>query len=158
VLALLPPYTATGLRLRLLRAAGVAVGDGTGIGGQIWVGGGPRPAERLTIGGGCFLNDGCRFDVSAPITIEDDVFLAHDVAILTASHELGSSARRAGHTTASPVTIERGCWIGARVTILGGVTIGRGSVVAAGAVVIGSVPADTLVGGVPATVLRALTD
>ncbi len=64
--------------------------------------------------------------------------------------------RRAGRSIAAPVVIEPGSWIGARATILGGVTIGEGAVVAAGAVVTRSVPPDTLVGGVPATVIREL--
>jgi maltose O-acetyltransferase len=153
---LLAPYTGNWVRLRLLRAAGVTVGEGTGVGGRLWIAGGARPASRLVIGAGCFVNDGCRFDVSAPVTIGDGVHLGHDVAVLTASHELGPSDRRAGAGTAAPVTIGRGAWIGARATVLGGVTVGDGAVVAAGAVVVSSVPPDTLVGGVPAAVLRDL--
>jgi maltose O-acetyltransferase len=153
---LLAPYTGNWVRLRLLRAAGVTVGEGTGVGGRLWIAGGVRPASRLVIGAGCFVNDGCRFDVSAPVTIGDGAHLGHDVALLTASHALGPSERRAGDSTADPVTIGRGAWIGARATVLGGVTVGDGAVVAAGAVVVSSVPPDTLVGGVPAVVLRTL--
>jgi acetyltransferase-like isoleucine patch superfamily enzyme len=155
---LFPPYTANALRVLVLRAGGVRIGERTGIGGRLWVAGGPRPADRIEIGVDCFLNDGCRFDVSAPVTIGDNVFFGHDVAVLTASHTLGDSSRRAGPMVAEPVTIERGSWIGARVTILGGVTIGRASVVAAGAVVTRSVAPDTLVGGVPAVVIRELDE
>lgn len=69
---------------------------------------------------------------------------------------MGSSERRAGAGWAKPIHIEDGCWIGARVTVLGGVRIGRGSVVAAGAVVTRDVPENCLVGGVPARLLRQL--
>src|SRR5215218_6797175 len=62
---LLPPYTATALRLGLLRTAGVTIGARTGIGGRMWIAGGPRPAGRIRIGADCFVNDGCRIDVSA---------------------------------------------------------------------------------------------
>jgi maltose O-acetyltransferase len=158
VAGLLPPYTANSLRVLLLRAGGLSIGERTGIGGRLWVAGGPRPASRLEIGADCVLNDGCRFDVAAPVRIGDNVFLGHEVAVLTASHPLGNSSRRAGPVVAEPITIERGSWIGARATILGGVTIGAASVVAAGAVVTRSVAPNTLVGGVPATVIRELDD
>jgi acetyltransferase-like isoleucine patch superfamily enzyme len=153
---LLPPYTGDSTRVRLLRAGGLRIGAGTSIGGRLWVAGGPRPASRIDIGCGCFLNDGCRFDVSAPVTIGDGVFFGHEAAVLTSSHLLGDRSRRAGLTVADPVVIGSGSWIGARATILGGVTIGESAVVAAGAVVVRSVPPDTLVGGVPAKVIRNL--
>ncbi len=156
LLRLLPTYALGGVRLRALRLAGIRAGDGTGIGGRMWVAGGPDPASRLTLGARCFVNDGCRFDTCAPITIGDDVHLGHDVAVLTATHDLGGPDLRAGRTTGRPITIERGSWIGARATILAGVTIGAGSVVAAGAVVDRSVPPSTLVGGVPARPIRDL--
>lgn len=67
-------------------------------------------------------------------------------------------SRREAHGTsfALPIRIEADCWIGARATILPGVTIGRGATVAAGAVVIKDVEAETLVGGVPARFIRSL--
>ncbi len=153
---MLPPYTAVRARVRLLRAGGLRIGRGSGIGGRLWVAGGPRPAGRIEIGSDCFVNDGCRFDVSAPVVLGDHVFLGHDVAVITASHALGDSTRRAGDVVAGPITIEAGSWIGARATLLGGVTIGRSAVVAAGSVVTRSVPPGVMVGGVPARVIREL--
>lgn len=152
----LPPYTSSWLRVGLLRAGGLHIGEHTGVGGRLWVAGGPRPGTRLRLGANCFLNDGCRFDVSAPVVIEDEVYLGHDVAVLTASHKMGNNWRRAAGTVAEPITIERGAWLGARAVVLGGVTIGAGAVVAAGAVVTRSVPPDVLVGGVPAVLIREL--
>jgi acetyltransferase-like isoleucine patch superfamily enzyme len=153
---MLPPYTANALRVRLLRAGGVKIGERTGIAGRLWIAGGARPASRLVIGNGCLVNDGCRFDVSAPVTIRDGAFVGHDVAVITSSHELGDATRRAGRDIAQPVVIGAGSWVGARATILGGVTIGDGAVVAAGAVVTRSVAQNTLVGGVPAAWIRDL--
>jgi maltose O-acetyltransferase len=153
---LLPPYHGTWLRLWLLRAAGLRIGSDSGIGGRLWVAGGPHPASRLEIGARCFLNDGCRFDVSAPVVMGDNVYLGHDVAMLTASHRLGGRSHRAGLSFAEPITIGSGSWVGARAVVLGGVTIGEGAVVAAGAVVTRSVPPNTLVGGVPAVLIREL--
>lgn len=152
----LPPYTSGWLRIRLLRAGGLTIGEHTGIGGRLWVAGGPRPGSRLQIGARCFLNDACRFDVSAPVVIGDNVYLGHEVAVLTASHKMGDRWQRAGSTVAEPISIQRGAWLGARAIILGGVTIGEGAVVAAGAVVTRSVPPNTLVGGVPAVPIREL--
>lgn len=154
--AALPPYSLGALRLRVLRLGGLRIGDDAGIGGRIWVAGGHRPASRLLIGRRCFVNDGCRFDANALITIGDDAYLAHEVAVLTASHDLGEGDRRAGAVRAEPVSIGEGAWIGARATILGGVAIGAGSIVAAGAVVNRSVPPSTVVGGVPAKEITTL--
>ena len=153
---ILPPYAVGALRVRLLRLGGLQIGRGTQIGGRMWVAGGLLPASRLLIGNDGFVNDGCRFDVSAPILIGDHVFIGHDVAIITSSHDHGGAERRAGANAAAAVRIERGSWVGARATILGGVTIGEGAVVAAGAVVTRSVASSTMVGGVPATLLREL--
>ena len=152
----LPPYTSSATRRLLLRAGGLSIGEGTGIGGRLWVAGGARPASRLQIGCECFINDGCRFDVSAQVTVGDRAFLGHEVAVITASHLPGTRLQRAGANVAEPVVIEAGSWIGARATILGGVTIGEGAVVAAGAVVTRSVAPNTMVGGVPATLIREL--
>ena len=70
----------------------------------------------------------------------------------TLNHFLEPERRRFTH--AAPITIGRGVWIGSHATILQGVTIGDNAVVAAGAVVTRDVPADTVVGGVPAKVIR----
>jgi maltose O-acetyltransferase len=153
---LLPTYAFGAVRLRLLRLGGIRIGPGSGVGGAVRVAGGASPARNLTLGADCFVNDGCRFDASAPITIGDGVYLGHDVAVLTATHDLGGPERRAGHLQGRPITIEDGAWVGARATILPGVTIGAGSVVAAGAVVHASVKPHTMVGGVPARRIRDL--
>ena len=102
---LLPPYTSRWLRIRLLRAGGLTIGEHTGIGGRLWVAGGPQPGSRLQIGARCFLNDACRFDVSAPVVIGDNVYLGHDVAVLTASHKMGDRWQRAGSIVAEPISI-----------------------------------------------------
>ncbi|MGD9753769.1 MAG: acyltransferase [Acidimicrobiia bacterium] len=77
--------------------------------------------------------------------------------IVTSDHQLGDSYRRAGPLAAEEVTIEDGCWIGARVTVLPGSSIGAGSVVAAGAVVRGALAPNGLYAGVPARLVRPLS-
>ena len=145
----LPLHTMGSVRIRLLRLAGIAVGSGSGVAGTIRLGGGPSPASRLLIGSWCFINDGCRFDVTAPVTLEDNVYLGHEVAILSATHEIAGPDQRAGHTIGRPVTVDGVPGSGPEQPLLGGVTIGAGSIVAAGAVVVRSTKPNTVVGGVP---------
>jgi maltose O-acetyltransferase len=144
------------LRAALLRLAGLRIGHGTMLAGMPVILGGPGFERQLTIGPGCWFNVGCTLDVHAELTIEGGVRLGHEVMILTQTHEIGPSALRAGRLRGQPVRIGTGAWIGARATILPGTTVGRGAVVAAGAVVTRDVPADSLVAGVPARVLRML--
>lgn len=80
----------------------------------------------------------------------------HQVLILTTSHEIGPQGQRAAALEARPVCIGSGAWLGARCTILPGVTIGAGAIIAAGAVVSRDVPANTMVAGIPARVIKSL--
>ncbi|HEY4024965.1 MAG TPA: acyltransferase [Candidatus Dormibacteraeota bacterium] len=118
--------------------------------------GGPDFERQLAIGPGCWINVGCTLDVHAELTIESDVRLGHEVMILTQTHEIGPSGRRAGRLVCLPVRIGAGAWIGARATIMPGTTVGQGSIVAAGAIVTRDIPPDSLVAGVPAKVVRTL--
>jgi maltose O-acetyltransferase len=112
--------------------------------------------SRLELGRSSFINVGCLFDLSDRIVIGERTALAQEVMILTSTHMIGSALYRSGDFAVMPVTIGSGAWLGARCTILPGVTIGSGSIVAAGAVVQRDVPPNTLVGGVPARVIRSL--
>lgn len=154
----LPPFTGVRLRPRLLRAAGVRIGRGTTIWGSVVLGGANDPTRNLLIGEECNLNGGCTFDLAAPVSLGHNVSFGHEVLVVTGSHRIGPPGRRAGELTAAPVTIGDGAWVGARATLLPGVTIGRGAVVAAGAVVTADVAPDTLVAGVPARPVRCLCD
>ena len=90
------------------------------------------------------------------VRIGDNVWIAPNVGIYAAGHPLDVENRIGGEEYAFPVTIGDNVWIGGGVTIIGGVTIGRNAVVAAGSVVIRDVPANTLVAGNPARVIRKL--
>jgi maltose O-acetyltransferase len=158
VFRLLPPLVGARLRQQVLRFAGLRVGDRTVFGGRIRIGGGRSPSSRLTIGADCFINDGCRFDTTGSIVLADDVYLAHDVALITSSHEVGPPTRRAHGSVVAPVVIGRGTWIGARAIVLPGVTIGSGVIVAAGAVVTRSIEDNVMVAGVPARIIRRLDE
>lgn len=111
---------------------------------------------HVTVGRGSYINTGCLFDTSAPIRIGRGVQVGMGVMLITSTHELGSSDGRAGALTAAPISIGDGAWIGARATILPGVTVGPGCVVAAGAVVTRDCDANHLYGGVPARAIREL--
>jgi acetyltransferase-like isoleucine patch superfamily enzyme len=154
----LPPLVGNRLRTKVFRLAGLDIGSNTTIGGNLLVHGAGRPAARIRIGSSCWLNDSCVLDGSASITIGDHVDMGQAVMILTNTHVLGGPAARAGAVTAAPVVIEDGVWIGARATVLPGVTIGAGCVVAAGAVVNKSVAPHSLVAGVPARLVRRFED
>jgi acetyltransferase-like isoleucine patch superfamily enzyme len=108
--------------------------------------------RNLTLGRDVFINMGCRFQDAGGITIGDGSLIGHGSTIVTLNHDL-DPARRAD-MVAAPVVIGRRVWLGAAVTVVPGVTIGDGAVVGAGAVVTKDVPANAIVAGVPARLIR----
>lgn len=125
---------------------------------------------RIVIGQHCYVGEGTRIWSGSSITIGDHVLIAHGVSIFdNLTHPIAWLERRkhfraiatVGHPTTidlgdRPLLIENDVWIGAHALVLRGVTIGARSIVAAGAVVTRNVPADTLVAGNPAKVIRRL--
>ena len=156
ILMPLPIHVGSRLRVAVLRLAGFQIGVGTLMWGTPTFTGDAKLYSKLTIGQRCWLNVGCFLDLGAPITIGDQVALGHEVIILTSSHEIGPLAQRAAALYTKPVTIGDGAWLGARCTILPGVCIGAGAIVAAGAVVNRDIAPNTMVAGVPARVVKTL--
>ncbi|WP_369050054.1 sugar O-acetyltransferase [Burkholderia gladioli] len=111
----------------------------------------------IRVGRQVFINQNCTFYDLGGIDIGDQVMIGPNVSILTSGHPVEPSRRRSC-VVAKPVVIENNVWIGAGAIILGGVTIGENSVVAAGAVVTRDVPRDTLAGGNPARVIRSIAE
>ncbi|HEY9723192.1 MAG TPA: acyltransferase, partial [Oscillatoriaceae cyanobacterium] len=101
----------------------------------------------VTIGPGSTIDQHVRLDGRGGLTIGASVSIAPEVCLLTADHD-PQSPDFAGRT--APITIEDHVWLGTRATVLPGVRIGRGAIVAAGAVVTRDVAPHTIVGGVPA--------
>ena len=110
--------------------------------------------ENINIGKNVFVNHACTFMDRGGITLEDEVLIGPKVNLITTNHPLHPSERRA--TISHPIVIKKRAWIGAAATIMPGVTIGENSIVAAGAVVTRDVPDNTIVGGVPAKVIKKL--
>ena len=108
----------------------------------------------ITLGKNVFINHACSFVDMGGITIEDDVLIGPKVNLITENHPLDPLDRQA--LLLKPILIKRNAWIGAGATILPGVTIGENAVVAAGAVVSKDVPANTVVGGVPAKIIKTI--
>ena len=109
--------------------------------------------KHTKIGKNVFINFDCVFLDLGGITIEDNVLIAPKVSLLSEGHPVSPESRHClipGH-----IHIKKNAWIGARATILPGVTIGENAVVAAGAVVSKDVPANTVVGGIPAKIIKA---
>jgi acetyltransferase-like isoleucine patch superfamily enzyme len=113
--------------------------------------------DEIRVGHNVFVNQNCTFYDLGGLDIADDVMIGPNVSIITTGHPLEPALRRAA-TIGKPIVIERNVWIAAGATIVGGVTIGENSVVAAGSVVTKDVPPNTLVGGNPARVIRSIAE
>lgn len=110
--------------------------------------------KNITIGKNVFINSGCRFQDQGGITLGDGALIGHNVVLATLNHGLAPEKRQTLYP--SPILIGNNVWIGANATVVPGVTIGDGAIVAAGAVVTRDVPANTMVGGVPARVIKQI--
>ena len=112
--------------------------------------------KNIRVGKNVFINTGCTMQDQGGIVIGNGVLLGHRSTIATLNHDLDPARRQ--DLLPAPVHIGDNVWIGANVTILPGVTIGENAVVAAGAVVAKDVPANMVAAGVPAKVIRSVTD
>ncbi len=108
----------------------------------------------ISLGKNVFINHACSFLDMGGIIIEDNVQIGPKVNLITENHSVDPADRKA--LLAKPVIIRKNAWVGAGATILPGVTVGENSIVAAGAVVNKNVPNNTIVGGVPAVVLKSI--
>ncbi len=107
--------------------------------------------QQLTIGEYSHINRGCLLDARGSITIGDNVSISHHVSIMSGSHDYNSKSFRGRFL---PIKIEDYAWIGNNATILQHVTIGKGAVVCAGAVVTKDVEPFSVVAGIPAKKIR----
>ncbi|MCM3782323.1 sugar O-acetyltransferase [Neobacillus mesonae] len=112
--------------------------------------------QNIRVGKEVFINQGCTFMDRGGITIEDHVLIAPKVNLVTINHPVSPSQRRS--TVSNPIVIKKGAWIGIAATIMPGVTVGENSIISAGAVVTKDVPANTIVAGVPAKVIKTIEE
>lgn len=110
--------------------------------------------KNITIGKNVFINAGCKFQDQGGIFIDDGALIGHGVVLATLDHDLAPEKRQQLHP--APIRIGKNVWIGANAVVTKGVTIGDNAVVAAGAVVTKDVPANCIVGGVPAKQIKSI--
>ena len=110
--------------------------------------------KNITIGDHVFINSGCHFQDQGGIYIGDGALIGHNVVIATVNHDLDPANGR--KNSYLPVKLGNHVWVGSNAVILPGVTVGEWAVIAAGAVVTRDVPPYTVVGGVPAKVIKTV--
>ena len=112
--------------------------------------------KNIHVGKNVFINMGCKFQDQGGIYIGDGTLIGHNVVLATLNHARSPQDR--GSMIPAPIRIGKNVWIGSNATVLPGVTIGDGAIVAAGAVVARDVPENAIVGGVPAHIIRQLSE
>ena len=112
--------------------------------------------KNITIGRHVFINACCHFQDHGGVTLGDGCQIGHTVVFATLNHGIAPEDRV--HTYPAPIVLGKNVWVGSNATILQGVTVGDNAIIAAGAVVTKDVPADTIVGGVPAKVIRGINE
>lgn len=138
------------LKRKLLRSAGYEIGENTRIAGPFFCTG------TLKIGKDCWIGRDFRVEGNGIVEIGDRCDVAPGVMFLTGGHEIGSADRRAGKGAHYRICVGDGVWIGARATLARNIIVGEGSAIAACAYVGKDVPRNSLVGGVPARIIREL--
>jgi maltose O-acetyltransferase len=111
---------------------------------------------KLVVGAGCFISHDVFIDLSDDVTIGEYVALGAQTRLVTAGHDYSDPRQRAGTRQNRPIRIDDGAWLGAGCMVLGGVTIGTGVVVAAGALVTKDCPPHGLYAGAPARRIKEL--
>ena len=154
-------FAAWGLRsvaappLRLKGERDITIGAGTWFGSGCWLN---AIGGTITVGDGCSFAGDVTISAAVSVTLGGDVLVARGVHISDHDHAFtdpGRPARRQGIANAAPVMVGDGAWLGHNVTVTAGVSIGRGAVIAAGAVVTRDVPPYSLAVGIPAQVVRS---
>jgi len=112
--------------------------------------------KNIHIGKNVFINCCCHFQDQGGIYIGDGTLIGSHVVLATINH--GQNPAERADNLPAPIRIGKKVWIGSQSTILPGTTIGDGAIVAAGAVVAKNVPPNAIVGGVPAKIIKTISD
>lgn len=143
----IPSYTLRNSWYRRILGWSIAPQVTIMMGQHIQTSGIKEVGKKVSIGQGTVINWDCMLYITGGLSIGKQVSISAGTWLVTGSHEMNDPSFPA---TYKPIVIEDYVWIGMRATILGGVTIGKGAVIMAGAVVTRDVPPYTVVGGVPA--------
>lgn len=108
--------------------------------------------KNITVGKNVFINACCHFQDQGGVTLGDDCLIGHNVVFATLNHGIAPEKRVSMNH--APIVLGKNVWVGSNSTILQGVTVGDNAIIAAGSVVNRDVPANTIVGGVPAKHIR----
>lgn len=123
--------------------------------------------EFTSFGTNCFVNFNLTVLDCCPVTVGNDVFIGPNCSLLTPIHPMLTEERKMRFRPdgsaydleyAAPIVIEDGCWLAGNVTVCGGVTIGRNSVIGAGSVVTRNIPSGVFAAGNPCRVIREITE
>lgn len=110
--------------------------------------------KNITIGKNVFINACCHFQDQGGITLGDGCLIGHNVVFATLNHGFASADRASLYP--APIVLGKNVWVGSNSTLLQGIRIGDNAVIGAGSVVTKDVPANTIVSGVPARILRQI--
>ena len=150
--AILPDTRLYGFKAQLLRMRGFQIGHNVRVVSSV-----KTKLPSLTIGDQSFIGHNTLIaGGAAKVLIGQYVDIAPNCVIVTGTHEIGDATHRAGAGKSYDIVIGDGTWVGASVTILGGVSIGTGCIIGAGSLVNENVEPNSLVAGVPAKLIRKL--
>lgn len=147
------------VRIRCLSREGVMIGNNFTIRDSSkidCIGVLSEPSEGVSIGNHVGISENCFIQVRGFLEIGDDVIIGPNSTIITENHKFADSEIpiRLQGSERRGVVIGNNVWIGARCTILDGVNVGDGAIIAAGAVVVSDVPANSIFGGIPAKLIK----
>lgn len=127
-----------------------SIGENTKVVGPIY------NSTKLQIGDNCWIGKNFCCNGSGAVIIGNNCDIAPEVIINTGGHAIGDSDRRAGKGIVNNITIGDGCWLCARSTIVNTVNIGKGCIILPCACVIKDTPSNSMMGGVPASIVKTL--
>lgn len=108
------------------------------------------------MGKGSSVNYQCFFDLGENVFIGENCNISYRVTFVNSSHYIGDNTHRAKSGFAKPIIVESGCWIGANVTIMPGVTIHKGCIIGTGSLVLKDCKANSIYAGIPAKLIKKL--
>ena len=129
-------------------------GQGFELGSQVVI----LCPESLEVGDLVYIARGSWLNCAGGITIQDQVMLGPYVVISTIQYQLKNQSFRLGELISKPVSIGRGSWLGSHVSVKAGVKIAPGNLIGANACVVKDTPANAMMGGVPARIIRSHED